>query len=412
MHLMILHQNFVDHKHPGGTRHLELGTNLVEMGSSVTIVASNLDYLTGRTITGQSDTSVSGVRILRAAALPLLHHSLLGRVASYVSYMFTSVFTALRAEKPDTVLGTSPPLFQLPSAWLVARWHRKPFLLEIRDLWPKFAIDMGLLKSRFLIWCARRVESFFYRAADHIVVNSPAYKTYLVDKNIAAEKVTVIPNGVDVHAFHPESRGQDVRDQFGLNGKFVVTYAGAMGPANDLGTLLAAAREIESSHPNVQFLLAGGGIEKEKLQATAINQSNVTFAGHFEKSRVPELLAASDLCVACLQDLEAFKTVYPNKVFDYMAAGRPTVLAIDGVIRDVIENSGGGKFVPPGNAKQLASTVVEFFETPELLKQMGQSAREYVVEHFDRKIQAKQLRDLVQHLADRRSQRPTPTTHA
>lgn len=405
MHLLLVHQNFVDHSHPGGTRHLELGAHLVAMGHAVTIVASNLDYLTGNRIPGEREVWMNGIRVLRAPAIALLHHSLVGRAISYLSFMFSSVWVSMRAEKPDVVLGTSPPLFQLPSAWIVARSRGCRFVLEVRDLWPKFAIEMGLLRNPFLIWLAERVEKFFYRAADHIVVNSPAYETYLSQSGIGEKEITVIPNGVEVSAFDPDAKGASVRERFGLEGKFVVTYAGAMGPANDLWTAIAAAKRLNSTHPNVHFVLAGGGIEKGRLQAEVASSglSNVTFVGHFSKNEVPELLAASDVCLACLKDIAAFRTVYPNKVFDYMAAGRPTLLAIDGVIRDVIEESNGGRFVSPGSPESLVDCIRELENDPSTVAKMGEFARKYVEENFDRRKQALQLNHLLLDMLSKES---------
>lgn len=405
MHLLLIHQNFVDHSHPGGTRHLELGAHLVSMGHAVTIVASNLDYLTGERIAGEREVWMDGVRVIRAPALALLHHSFFGRAISYLSFMLSSCWVATFAGKPDIVLGTSPPLFQLPSAWIVARSRGCRFLLEIRDLWPKFAIDMGLLRNPFLIWAARGVERFFYRVADHVVVNSPAYREYLQEHGVDSDDITVVPNGVEASAFDPDARGASVRERFGLQGKFVVTYAGAMGPANDLWTVIAAAKRLESTHPGVHFVFAGGGIERDSLQAKVASDGlgNVTFAGHFSKKQVPELLAASDVCLACLKDLPAFRTVYPNKVFDYMAAGRPTVLAIDGVIREVIEESNGGFFVNPGCETSLAECICRLHSDPSLVAEMGRSAREFVVENFDRRKQAEQLSQLLFKLSETKS---------
>ncbi|MEM7315652.1 MAG: glycosyltransferase family 4 protein, partial [Planctomycetota bacterium] len=324
MHVLLLHQNFVDHAHPGGTRHLELAKHLVEMGHAVTIVASNLDYLTGNRIEGGREQWMSGVRVLRAPALPTLHRSLLWRVVSYISFMFTSFWTGLRAGKADVVIGTTPPLFQLPSACGISMLRRVPFLLEVRDLWPRFAVEMGVLKNRLLIKVAEFAERMFYRSATHIVVNSPAYETHVIANGIQDSNVSTIPNGVDTSMFDPKATGKAVRDEFGLTDEFVVTYAGALGQANDLQTLIRAA-ELVSDDPKIQVLIAGGGNRKQQLQdlVAKLGLSNVRFVGHFPKQRIGELLAASDACVACLQNITAFKTTYPNKVFDYMAAGRP-----------------------------------------------------------------------------------------
>jgi len=133
MHLLIVHQNFVDHQHPGGTRHFELARHLVERGHRCTIVAGSVDFLTGRSLPRTTEC-VDGVVIRRAYAFPTIHHSYFGRALSYLSFMVTSVWQGLRAGRVDVIMGTSPPMFQLPSAWLVAVLRRRPFLLEIRDL--------------------------------------------------------------------------------------------------------------------------------------------------------------------------------------------------------------------------------------------------------------------------------------
>ncbi len=399
MHVLLLHQNFVDHSHPGGTRHLELAIHLVEMGHAVTIVASNLDYLTGNRIEGGREQWMSGVRVLRAPALPTLHRSLLWRVISYLSFTFTSFWTGLRAEKPDVVIGTTPPLFQLPSACAISFLRRVPFLLEVRDLWPKFAVDMGVLKNGVIIKIAEVVERFFYKSATHIVVNSPAYESHVIANGVAASRVSTIPNGVDTSMFDPQDHGQPVREQFQLTDEFVVTYAGALGQANDIPTLIQAAKLV-SDDPKIQFLIAGGGHHKDQLQklASDLNLQNLRFVGHFPKDKIGDLLAASDVCVACLQNIPAFKTTYPNKVFDYMAAGRPVLLAIDGVIRKVIEDADGGVYVEPGDAEALANAIRQMKESPDHAKQLGQNGRNFVVENFERRKQAEAFDSLLESL--------------
>src|SRR5207253_6663029 len=198
---------------------------------------------------------------------------------------------------------TSPPLFQALSAWLVAVARRRPLLLEIRDLWPEFAIDMGVLRNRALIFLSRRLERFLYRRAAHLLVNSPAYRDYLIDQGVAPDKITLIANGADTTMFDPEARGASVRETLGLQNKFIVTYAGALGLANDIEVILrAAARLNEDSR--IHFLLVGDGKQRPKLESLArqLNVANVTFAGARPKSAMPAVLAASDACVATLKD--------------------------------------------------------------------------------------------------------------
>lgn len=404
MHILLIHQAFVSPTEAGGTRHFEFARHAVRSGHRFTIVASDLSYLTGsKVITRKglvTKQEIEGIHVLRAYTYPSLHRSFVWRVITFLSFMVTSIFAALQAKEVDLVMGTSPPIFQAVSSWFVAFVRRRPFLLEVRDLWPDFAIDMGVLRNSFLIRLSRLLELFLYRQATHIVVNSPAYREYLMKKGVTASKITFIPNGVDPSMFTPQSTGTSLRQQWGLDGKFIVTYAGALGMANDIPTILRAAEHLRN-YNHIHFLLVGDGKERENLEALAarLGLSNVTFLGAQPKTQMPAILAASDACVATLQDIPMFRTTYPNKVFDYMAAGRPTILAIDGVIRQVIEAAGGGIFVPPGNDRALAEAVLYLANHPAEAKHMGERARDYVVQHFNRLEQAAYFIRLAETLA-------------
>jgi glycosyltransferase involved in cell wall biosynthesis len=305
----------------------------------------------------------------------------------------------LRAGPVDVVMGTSPPIFQAASAWLVSALRRKPFLLEIRDLWPEFAINMGVLKNPLLILLSRWLERFLYWRATHILVNSPAYRDYLIHQRIDAAKVSLISNGVDPDMFQPEAKGERIRKEFGLDGKFVVTYAGALGLANDIPVILKAAERLRDDD-SIRFLLVGDGKERPKMEQMGreLKLQNVIFAGARPKSEMPDFLAASSACLATLQNIPMFKTTYPNKVFDYMAAGRPTILGIDGVIRNVMDACGGGIFVQPGSGEAIANAILSLRDNPQKAEAMGRAARNHVVRNFNRKQQAQAFVELLQQL--------------
>ena len=387
MRVLLIHQGFVSPDQAGGTRHYELARHFVEQGHQFSIVASDLSYLTGQRVTDfarlMTKEELDGVKVFRAYTYPSLHRSFVWRVVSFLSFMFTSTWAALRTGQLDVVMGTSPPIFQAVSAWVVATLRRRPFLLEIRDLWPEFAIDIGILQNPFLIKLSRWLENFLYARASHILVNSPAYRDYLLGKRVPAEKISVIPNGVDPHVFDPGGKGLRFREEWQLQRKFVVTYAGALGLANDIPTLLRAAGRLRDE-PQIHFLLVGDGKERGNLEKLArhLELPNVTFNGALPKADMPEVLAASDACVAILKDIPMFRTTYPNKVFDYMAAARPTILVIDGVIRQVVEAAEGGIFVPPGDNDSLADAIRALSQDPQRAETMGMAARKYVVERF------------------------------
>ncbi len=399
MKILLINQVFVSPDEPGHTRHYELAKYLQNSGDEFVIVASDLNYQTGqRTVehTGLvSEQIIDGVRVLRTYIYPAIHRSYFWRILSFFSFMFSSIIAAMRVKNVDIIMGTTPPIFQAFSAWVVAFLRRKPFLLEVRDLWPEFIVSMGVFKNPILIKLARMLEMFLYRRATHILVNSPAYKDYIVGKGISGDKITFIPYGADIEMFHPGVDGSRIRQELNLQDKFLVLYTGAFGQANDIYTILRAASHLKEEK-TIQFVLFGDGKERPKLQVEAhkLQLTNLLFAGVRPKHQMPAIIAASDLCLAILQDVPMFRTTYPNKVFDYMAAGKPTLLIIDGVIRQVIEDSQAGVFVNPGDDQQLASTILALSTQPYQLKWMGNNAREYLEKHLDRQIMLEKTRDL------------------
>jgi glycosyltransferase involved in cell wall biosynthesis len=406
MKILLINQAFVSPDEPGHTRHFELAQYLKSLGHELVIVASDLNYQTGQKTVSHKGISIeqniNGIRVIRAYIVPALHRSYFWRIISFFSFMFCSTWVALKVKDVDLVMGTSPPIFQAVSAWFVAFLRRKPFLLEIRDLWPEFIVSMGVFKNPLLIRMARWLEKFLYARATHILVNSPAYAEYIQQKNVPPQKISYIPYGTDIDMFSPRKSGQEIRDRYGLNEKFVVLYAGALGQANDIYTIINTANLLKNQ-PNILFVLFGEGKEKTNLinEARRLKLQNIQFAGVIPKKEMPEVLAAADVCLAILQDVEMFRTTYPNKVFDYMAAGKATVLVIDGVIRRVIEDADGGIFVQPGDEAALAQAVLYLNKNPERLMEMGKNARQYLVQHLDRREKLAETLHLFEKLAQK-----------
>ncbi|GIW50673.1 MAG: hypothetical protein KatS3mg081_0028 [Gemmatimonadales bacterium] len=398
MRVLLIHQAFVSPSEPGGTRHFELARLLRQQGIEFTIVASDLSYLTGKRLVPRrglvTEQTIEGIRILRTYTYPSLHKSFAWRVVSFISFMATSMLAALRERDTKVIMGTSPPIFQGLSAYLVARLRRLPFVFEVRDLWPDFAVETGVLRNSALIWMARRIERFLYGHADRIVVNSPGFIPHLRRCGVPDEKIDLVPNGVEVSMFDPDDRGDEIRRELGLEGKFIALYAGAHGLANDLETVLLAAKQLEG-YPEIAFILVGDGKERPNLirKAEELSLRNVHFIPAQPKALMPRFLAAADVCIAILQPIPMLTTTYPNKVFDYMAAGRPAVLAIDGVIREVIEAADGGTFVRPGDPKALAEAVLRYYRDADLHHRQGRNAYTYVATHFSRSQQAEKLKN-------------------
>ena len=399
MHILLIHQAFVALDEPGGTRHHELARYFAEKGHRVTIIASPVSYLTGKPdhsktpwVEKQSDGE--NIVILRAYVYPALHRSFLHRLVNFLSFMVSSFIVGLRVKDVDVMWGTSPPLFQAATAWALSRVKRVPFLFEVRDLWPAFAVAVGVLRNPILISLSKWLERFLYKRADLVVVNSPGFIQHVRDRG--ARRVELVPNGTDTSMFDPSLSGEAFRRVHGIESKFIALYAGAHGLSNDLGVILQAANKLQT-RTDVIFILLGDGKDKPALQAQAAAQGlqNILFLPPIPKVDMPSALAAADACIAILKPIDLYKTTFPNKVFDYMASGKPVVLAIDGVIRQVIESAGAGIPVPPENPDALEEPILYLADNLGQAYRMGRQARRYVVAHFDRAALASKYLDLL-----------------
>ena len=405
MHILIIHQAFASINEPGGTRHYELARYLVSRGHKVTVIASTVSYITGSASLNESaDRNVENITILRAPVYSAHHKSFIHRMLAFFSFMLSSFWIGMGVKNVDVIWGTSPPIFQGVTAWMLARLKGAKFLFEVRDLWPQFAIAVGVLRNRWLILASEWLERALYRAADQVVVNSPGYVDHV--RGRGAKRVELIPNGADPSMFDPADDGAAFRRIHHLDQKFVAMYAGAFGLSNDLGVVLEAARLLEDT-PEVEVALLGDGKEKAALMARAaeMNLRNVSFLPFVPKSEVAEALAAADACIAILKPLEEYKRTYPNKVFDYMAAGRPVALAIDGVIREVVEAAGCGLFAAPGNPSALAGALRELAGDHARSRAMGLRGRVYLEEHFSRETMAENLLKMLEAMVTKKKVR-------
>lgn len=385
MHILIIHQAFAAINEPGGTRHHELARHLVQRGHRVSIIASPVSYLTGAAAR-HTESLEDGIDIIRAYVYTAHNKSFVHRVFAFISFMVSSFIAGLRVKNVDLVWGTSPPIFQAVTALLLARIKHVPFLLEIRDLWPSFAIGVGVLTNKPLIAASQWLERLLYRNADRVMVNSPGYTDHVRD--LGAKRVELVPNGADVRMFDSVSRA-DAQPR--SSSAYRVLYAGAHGMSNDLGVVLDAAKILKDE--NVAIVLLGDGKEKANLQERAREWAlkNVTFLPPVPKSEMAAALANSDACLAILKPIEMYKTTYPNKVFDYMAAGKPVVLAIDGVVREVVDAAGCGVFAQPGDPQALADAIRALAKDPAKSRSMGLAGRAYIEKHFERAALAEKL---------------------
>jgi glycosyltransferase involved in cell wall biosynthesis len=390
MKVLFLHQTFPSANEDGSGRAYDFAKYLVHQGDEVTIIAGRFSYLSGNALTNTSrgfivrEAHPEGFLVLRPWSYMGYHKSYFGRMLTYITYMITSFVTALSAGKFDLVVGATPPISVGIIGALVAFFKRTPYVFEVRDLWSEVAIQLGFIKNRVLIAVVRKVERAIYRFADRIVINSPGFTSHLEAIGIPGEKIKLVPNGVDLDIFRPDMDGNEVRVRYGVQDRVVAVYAGSLGMANDIDTILNAAEVTRDE--NISFILVGDGKERRNLEQKCQERKikNVIFTGPQKKQDIPSFLAAADAGVVTLLDIPLFKTVYPNKVFDTMACGKPVVLLVDGVARQLVEEAQAGLFVPPANPVKLAKAMIYLRDNPIEAHAMGRRGRAFLEGRYDR----------------------------
>jgi glycosyltransferase involved in cell wall biosynthesis len=290
------------------------------------------------------------------------------------------------------VLVTSPPLFVGLSGYIISVFKRIPFVFEVRDLWPESAIDTGVLTNKFIIKVAFSFEKFIYKRATLINVLTPAfYNTLKNVKRVPENKLIMIPNAADFSLSEELLQSFDrenFRKKMDLDRKFVITYVGAHGVANHLQQILQAGKKLEDT--NLLFLLIGQGMEKENLKKMAIDLDvkNVRFIDAVPKKEVFKYILASEMGASVLKNVDAFKTVYSNKTFDYMSCKKPVLMAIDGVSRQLIQDAECGVYVEPENIEEYDKKIREYLHNPERLQREGNNGYNYAKINFDRMVLA------------------------
>lgn len=367
----------------GGTRHVELFSRLE--GWEHLIIASNLNPQTGRRV-GDSEGFVT---------VPVMGYSSngLSRILNWVSYATAATLRGLRLGRVDVVYGSSPHLLAALAAWLLSIIKRAPFVLEVRDLWPKVLIDMNHLSETSPIYkVLTTLEEFLYARARAIVVMAEGSRIELLARGVDPEKIVYIPNGADPEDFTPSAPRQELRRRYGFE-RVTAIYAGAHGPANGLNLLLDAAQEV----PEMDIILVGGGVLKDSLVADAQrrNLHNVRFLEPVPKSTIPDLLAAADIGLHVLADVETFRSaVSPNKLFDYLAAGLPVVTNNLGLVAELVEDSNSGWTTQPDQlAEGLRAALLDKERS-----QRGHWGQEWISKEQSRNLMAQRLWNVLTHV--------------
>ena len=397
--ILVVHQYYLLPGRPGGSRFNEMCRSWSDKGHAVTVIAGTVDYTTGsvpevyrgRWTTEEADGEV---KVIRCHVPATYSKSYLGRMWAFFGFTLSASTAALHAERADVVIATSPPLIAVLPGWIAARcsFTPCPWIFEIRDLWPESAVTTGVIaRDALLTRILYRLEKWACTTASKVNVLTPAFRDDLIRRGLASEeKIAFIPNGADLDRFVPGPRDNSARREFGWGDRFVAMYSGAHGRANAVDQLLKAADLLKDRH-DILIACVGDGTERKRLEAEAKLRgiTNIQFAGAHAKEKMPEIVNGCDVGMAVLQSNPTFRTVYPNKVFDYMSCARPVLIAIDGVARELVcQQADAGIFAEPENAQAISEALRRLADDPALCAEFGRKGRQWVLANAGREALA------------------------
>lgn len=392
MRITLFHQYFLGKNDPGGSRWNEFTSFFSKKaGFIVDVIAGNIHYATGNKILPKtwSNTELvdKDITLHRTWTYSGYNSNFIGRVIGYLSYTFSSLIKAFFLKKPDIYIVTSPSIFVGISAIIISKVKRVPFIFEVRDLWPESAVATGVLNNKILLNILYWLEYRLYKYSRKIVVLTPAFKDNIENRYPEfIGKIEIITNGADFSIMSTSSKKEEIRNKFNWKNKKVFAYFGAHGVANDLMQVVEIANKMKDND-DILFVLIGDGMQKDMLKSKAKEYmlKNIQFIDSVPKHDVVDYINAVDICMAILKKTDTFKTVYPNKVFDYMSCKKTVLVTIDGITRRLIENSNCGLYSEPENIDEFQINIKKLLsKNEEELKKLGENGFDFVKENFDR----------------------------
>jgi len=360
-----------------------------EAGHEVTVVTCAPNHPAGQLYPGYrnrlwQEETVDGIRVIRLWTYLAANEGFLPRIANYLTYLFSVLVWMWRLPSADMVMSTSPQFFCGLAGWFLKR-DKRPWVLEIRDLWPESIVTVGAMKRGAVIRAIEKVEAFAYRKADLVVSVTDGFVPH-IRAHRAKGPIAVIKNGVDLSRFASDPAAADAfRAEHGLTGKFVASYVGTHGLAHGLQAVIAAAERLRD-RDDIAFLMVGGGAQRDTIKTIrdAKGLTNIVMLDQLPKAAMPAVWGASDAALVLLKRVDTFKTVIPSKMFEAMALGVPMILGVEGEAKALMEAGGAGIAITPEDDAELATAILRLADDRALGRQIGASARAFVRAQFDR----------------------------
>ena len=407
MHILFLSDNFPPETNAPASRLYEHATHWVYLGHQVTVITGAPNFPQGKVYPGYWNRwyaveHMNGIRVVRVKTYIAPNEGFSKRILDYLSFMATSVTAGLFQKDPDIIVATSPQFFAAAGGWLLAAWRRRPFLFELRDLWPAQIVTVGMMPpdSRVVRWL-EKLELFLYRQAAAIIPVTESFKLDLVARGIPESKISVVINGVDLNLFAQRPRDQALSEELGLADKFVVGYLGTHGLNQGLEQGLDAARLLQDQK-QIVFLFVGDGARRNALIqiADSMNLANVKFMASQPKEMMPRLWSLCDVTLIPLKNDPLYTKMIPSKLFEVMGMGVPAIVALpEGEATRIVRKYGTGIVVPPEQPARLAAVILELYNTPDEVAALRQASAA-AAPFFSRTSQAEKMLKVFQAVVE------------
>ncbi len=390
MKVAVVYQYYQGHGAPGHSLVYELTQYLAEHGHDVTVVSGETGYMERnmptlpwyRRIVRQE--CIGQVKVVRTYTYSELHRSYLGRLLSFISFSLSCPLGLLTIDKPDVVLASSPPIFPMFPAWLICKFRRIPFVIEVRDLWPASAVQMGILKNKQLIDIMPWMEKLLYNQSRKIVSLTEGILNDICARVWPESKVELVTCGVDFDRLYPDAPGAAViRQRHGWQDKKIIMYFGALGEANNIPVIIRTAQRLRN-RKDILFVLVGDGMKRNftELQISEHDLENVLVLAPVPKDDARLFINAADLCLVTLRDIPLFDGAIPTKLIDYMACGKPVLCGIRGEAQCIVDEARAGISFEPDDDEQLGKLIVDLLNDGKQTASMGAGGLAYVQSRF------------------------------
>ena len=404
MKILLFSQHFYPEVVGTARRAIDVTEDLINYGHDVTVIVGIPNHpstlMTHRISKNvKKEERLFGAQVIRVITYTSTNCGTMHRSLTYGTFMLSALFQGiLKKENIDVIVAISPLPTGIAGA-LTSFIRRTPFIFDLQDIWPEAIMSVRAFNNKSIISFLEIAEKKVYQQAQTIITISDGFKRDIVSRGVPQEKVTVIYNGVDVELFQERDATQ-IRNQYGWDNKFIVSYIGNIGLAQDLDTVIKIA-EMLKSFPEILFLFVGEGVAKEKLflKAREMDLKNVVFQGFQPRERIPMFLSAADICLVPLIESKVFGITIPSKTYECMAVGRPIITNIRGDVRELIENSNCGVYVEPGQPEQLKEAICRLYQDRTLCKTLGRNGRQRVLRDFSRQQIAAKYNSVLEEAA-------------